>query len=66
MTEETTDEMALFRRAEVSLRRVLACKHVTGWKCPTCGWEQYKVYGLECDQCGFDAAPYQPQRERKA
>lgn len=36
----------------------------TAWTCPACGWDEYKAYGLECDQCGFDVAPFVPVDRR--
>jgi hypothetical protein len=36
----------------------------TQWTCPDCGWFQYKAYGLECDDCGFDATPFIPRDHR--
>ena len=36
----------------------------TDWTCLDCGRSQYKVYGLECDECGFDAEPFVPRDRR--
>lgn len=70
MTPETTAEWVLEQnrkrlRADAAwLSEQLRDSDCTSWTCLNCKWEQYKVYGLECDQCGFDAEPFVPRDRR--
>jgi ribosomal protein L37E len=57
-------EEAKFAANVRHLKSELRDRVCTGWTCPTCGWNEYKIYGLECDRCGFDASPYAPKRRK--
>ena len=36
----------------------------TTWTCPECGRHEYKVFGFNCEECGFDAADYIPSHSK--
>lgn len=59
-----TAEALAFKLAERHLRSELRDADCTGWTCPMCDWSQYKVIGMECDRCAFDAGPYMPKKRK--
>ena len=44
------------------LRGELADRDCTGWTCPYCETSAYKVFGYECDECGFRCDDMLPEQ----